>query len=190
MVLQVARWNSFRNPSLGQSSDDGRFMFTQCNQQDFPSFLDRAHSHGDGLSGNIGFTKKIAGRCSSGHWVQRAKSSSTIPNAKGFIGADMSVAANPQQHHIDTTRLSYRLFIVPTMLINILGRDCSIRNMDGLSWNVDVVEEIILHPPVVTLKLIFRQPVILHQIEGFNFGKVQAFLLVKSDQLPVNADGR
>src|SRR5204862_326322 len=72
---------------------------------------------------------------------------------------------------------------------------CSCRYEAGTRWeigrrDIDVRQQMLAHPAVMTLKLIGGEAVEFVERERSNAGKIEYFLLVHPDQLAIDADRR
>ena len=100
----------------------------------------------------------------------------------------MAGLADPQQLEIDSSGRPD-----PGLIAGALGLDLAPwggagRQVDVGSVDVDVVEQVLPHEPVVGVDTVRRHRVILVKIERHHPGKRQALLPMEPDQLAVDAD--
>ena len=82
------------------------------------------------------------------------------------------------------------LLVALTILLHILRFDRAVGDVDVLRRDVDVVEEGLLHPAPVALRVVRLHGIIFIEIEGDDAREVEAGLAVEADQLAVEADWR
>jgi hypothetical protein len=71
---------------------------------------------------------------------------------------------------------------------NFFARDVATRDVNVGGIDVDVIEQILPHEPVVAVDAVRRHRVVLVEIERDHVGEAQSFLPVASNQLAVNAN--
>ena len=99
----------------------------------------------------------------------------------------MPVAANAQQLHVDAAGPLDRGFIPPAIIVHVVHRHRAVGNVDILRGDIDVPQEVFVHPAVIALQLIVRQPVVFVQVESDHARKVEPLFAVQPDQLAIDA---
>ena len=104
-----------------------------------------------------------------------------------LIETDVAVAADTQHLDINAADFVQHGLVGGAGLIHI--RRVAIRHMDIGLVNIDMVKQIHIHEVMIALVVLGSQGIILIQVVGADFGKVQKARLVKSDELLVGAHG-
>ena len=100
----------------------------------------------------------------------------------------MTVRADPQNLDVDAATLLDPLFVPGTERRIVAG--VARRNVDVLLRHVHVLEEILVHEVVITLRMARSQANILVQVERRHLREVQSLLAVHAHQLLVQAKRR
>ena len=103
------------------------------------------------MGGNILFTEKITGRRLSSYRIQRAQTRSAVANTERLIKSDVTIATDAQQLQINATRRLDAILEIATLGINLFQRNGALGNVNVFRPNVDVGEQMFLHPPVIAL---------------------------------------
>ena len=101
----------------------------------------------------------------------------------------MSAAPDPEQLDVDAARLADVALEIEAMGLHcVLGQvapgDVALPRRD-----VDVVEEVLAHVAVVAVNAPGPHGEVLVKVEGRHVGEVEPLVAVKTNQLPVHADG-
>ena len=101
----------------------------------------------------------------------------------------MSRSANTQKLDINSpVRINFFL-VIQTKFSDVFSANLSVRDVDVLSGDVDVVEKIEIHVVVVRFRVALQYREVLIQVEGYHVLKTESLFLVHSDQLFVNSEG-
>ena len=190
MVLQITGRHAVGQRAFASLLDHVRFVFAERQEQDLPCIQDRAQPHRDGVRRNVLLAKETRGGVDPCHGIEHAQTHTTVTHAEWLVESDVPVAANSQEHDIDSTgRINFR-FVLPAVGVHFFDGTRPVGNMDVRGWNVDVLEQMLLHPVVITLRLVVGQPEILIDVESDDVREVDSFFFVQADQLTIDTDGR
>ena len=103
-----------------------------------------------------------------------------------LIKADMAIAADAQQLHIDAARGTDGFVISAGLRLQIGG--VAVGYEMGL--HIDAMEQFFLHEGVIAAGMVFRNAAVFIQIIAGALGKIQNPRLMPGDQLLIAADGR
>ena len=91
---------------------------------------------------------------------------SRILRRTGFIECNVPVWSNTTKEELNASKAFNSFFIVVALRNQIHG--VSVENIDILRWNIDVLEEVLMHEVVVGLRVIERKTNILIHVERDN----------------------
>ena len=165
-------------------------MLAQRDQQDLAGVKDRAQAHRDGLRGHVLLAKEIAGRVAPRDRVERAHPGAAIGQAKRFVEADVPVAADAQQLNVDAAGLANLLLVPAAMLLQLVRRSQPVGNENVLVFDVDPLEQVLVHPAAITLQPLAAQAQVFVEIEGHDAREIEPFVLVHPRQLAIDAHRR
>ena len=98
----------------------------------------------------------------------------------------MPSPSNAQYLQIDATIIFYFFLIILTKFGHFFPRKFPIRNVDILSRDVDVVEQIFSHVVVIAFFIILGDRIVLIKIESNNILEWQLTIFVKLDELLID----
>ena len=101
----------------------------------------------------------------------------------------MTCSSDPQNLNIDTTQQLNPSFILRTVFADLRFGKGSIRNVNILWRDIDMIEQMFLHKPMIRLQFIRLHRKILIEIKRDNVLERDAIFLVHPDQLVVNSNG-
>jgi len=144
------------------------------------------------------------GKCSLGHLVgviveetgvhdqsvlgQGANASTGGQRCEGLIECNVAVNAAAAQEQVDAAVRSDLVLIALALSFQILSH--TIENVDVLSRNINVIEEVVVHKIPVALVVLSGQTNVLVHIKGYNILKGDLAGLIHFDQVAVNAQRR
>lgn len=156
-------------------------------QDDFPAFQDRAHSHGDGVDRHVLDLLEETGIVLDGRPGQGFQPGPRTQGAGRLVEADVAIRADAQDLNVDAADF------LDSPLIPIAERPIVAGgtggNVDVLPGNVDVLKEVLVHEVMVALRVVGHQAHILVEVEGRHLREVQSFFLVHAGQFLVQTQG-
>ena len=149
---------------------DGADTNGQCGLGDFSDIVIKETTIGnDGISGEGLLT------------------GTTLQTRAWLIEGDMAVRAYATHEQIDAASSDDSFFVVLALSLQILG--IAVEDMDILSLDVDMAEEIRPHEGVVALRMILGEVDILVHIERDDIPERHLTGFVQGNKLPVHAQG-
>ena len=122
----------------------------------------------------------------SSHSVEENEPGSGFLRTSGFVEGNVASSANSQQLEIDTSAFLYFLLEFKALRFHFLFLAVSSWNVDVLSLNIDVLEQLLLHVLVITVRRCLFHGEILVQIKGNTILKGYFSLPMPIDQDLVN----
>src|SRR5687767_13563870 len=98
------------------------------------------------------FAEEAGARINAGYRVEHAQARAAVPHTERLVETNMSVAADPQEHDVDAARRLDVRFILTAIRFHFFNRAGPIRNVDVFLRDVDVLEEMVLHPVAIALR--------------------------------------
>ncbi len=99
-------------------------------------------------------------------------------------------AADAEDQEVDAAGLLDLVLVRHAVRLHVLGRDVAAGDVDVLLADVDVVEEVLAHEPVVALQAVRRHRVVLVEVERDDVREVEPVVAVEADEAAVDADRR
>src|SRR5689334_2403294 len=100
----------------------------------------------------------------------------------------MSRLPDAQNLEIDSTGVGNCILVAPTIFIDAIARDRSVRDVDVLRPDVDLREQILPHEAMVGVNALVRHRVILVEIERRDVPKAQSLLAMHANELAIHTD--
>ena len=156
-------------------------------QENFASFQNRADAHGDGATGTLFAGSEGFGIVVQSFAAQDFEARARTDAGSGLIEADVAIAADAEKLEVDASGLADGQFVGSAVLI-VIAADGAIGNVDVAGIYVDVREQIFMHEMMEALRMRGGKSEIFIEIKSNDAGEIERAVLVKSDELFVNAD--
>ena len=161
-------------------------VVTADEQQNLHGIADSADTDGQsGLGNFVGIVIKETGVDDQGILSQGTDAGAGGEGGKGLVESNVAVYTAAAHEQVDTAVGSDLVFVALALCFQIFSH--TVQNVDILSRNVDVVEEIVVHEVPVALVMLSGQTNILVHIEGHNILEGDLTGLVHLDEALVNA---
>ena len=102
----------------------------------------------------------------------------------------MAAPPDAEEDEVEAAGLPDGVLVGERVRLGPLAREVALGDVDLLVGDVDVVEEVLPHKPVVALEALRLDGVVLVEVERRHAGEVEALLAVHADEVLVDADGR
>jgi hypothetical protein len=107
-----------------------------------------------------------------------------------LVEADVTGLADAEDLEVDAAGFANRTLVLVRVRFDVAARHVAARQVHVLGRDVDVLEQVLPHEPVVAVHAVGRHGVVLVEVEGHDVGEIEPFLAVHADQLAVDADRR
>ena len=97
----------------------------------------------------------------------------------------MTVRTDTTDKQVNAARFNNFTFVFAALACDVIG--VTIEQVNVLGFDVDMLEQVLVHESVITLRVITCKINVLIHIEGFHVAETHAAFTVKFDQLPVRA---
>src|SRR5262249_34203651 len=151
---------------------------------------DGANAHRQRLLGHVLLTEEGTGRIAARDRVERDQARATVPRRARLVEGDVAGTADAEHLQVDTAGAANLLLVAGTVILGLVDGDGAVRNVNVLRGDVDVVEERLLHPAPVTLRVVRLHGEVFVEVERHHAREVQVRLPMKADQFTVQPDGR
>ncbi len=188
-VAQKRGRHAGRHRAFGRFANDLALVLPLGDQQDFAGIEDRGHAHRDGVCGDVFLAEKVAGSVAAGERVEGHQPCAAAQGAKWLVKANVAVAADAQKLDVDAAGLVDSGFVAAAMIGHLVGRNRAVGNVDVVARDVDVVEEMLVHPAVVALQGLRVEAVVFVEVKGNDVGEVETFVAMHANQIAIHADG-
>jgi hypothetical protein len=94
----------------------------------------------------------------------------------------MPGAPDTEYLDVEPPRFLDIFFVVSTIGKDLVPRNPSIRNMDILRGNIDMIEKLVVHEAPVAFRMLTLEAVVLIQIKGHHILEAQPFIPVRRNQ--------
>ncbi|MCS4198969.1 hypothetical protein GGP93_000372 [Salinibacter ruber] len=101
----------------------------------------------------------------------------------------MAGAPDAEQHEVDSAGLFDLVLVLHAVALHGVRRNVAAGNVDLVRRNVDVVEEVLVHEPVVALQAARVHRVVLVEVKRYHVREVEPVIPAHADELLVHADG-
>ena len=155
----------------------------ECEQEDSARVEDGADAHGESVLRHVFEGAENGTVILEGLLGEDFYPRAGAQRAGGFVEADVTIAPQTEQLDINATRIEDALFVTAAFDMHVLRR--AIGDVGVLLINVDMLEKMLPHEPVVGLIMGGRQTDIFVEVEGCHPTEVQILLAVETDQFPV-----
>ena len=169
---------------------DGRLVLARRHEDDLASVEDRPDAHRDGLAGDVLLLEEVRGGVLARDLVEHDEPRAVLWRGARLVEADVAAAADAEQEEVEPARALDGALVLGGVALDGLWREVAARDVDLRLRDVDVVEEVLPHEPVVALEILRRHRHVLVDVEGDDVGEVEPFLAVHPDELLIHADGR
>jgi hypothetical protein len=159
-------------------------------ERDLASLHDSGDSHGYRLGRDVVLAEEIPRRVAARHGVQRDASRAGVHPRAGLVEADVSGLSDAQDLEIYSAGVGDGGLVHVALDIDLLARNVTPWNVDVLGPDVDVIEEILPHVPVIAVDAVRSHRVVFVEVERHNVRKVELFLAMHAYQLAIDADRR
>jgi hypothetical protein len=146
------------------------------------------HTHRDRFGGHVVLAEEIAGGIAARDGVQRDATSARVRTGARLVEPNVAGLSDPENLKIDSTCFSDRVLVRLALVIDIGAGNVAAGDVDVLGTQVDVVEEILPHEPVIAMDAVRFHRVVLVEVEGHDVGEVEAILAMHLDQLAIDPD--
>src|SRR5690606_27468106 len=167
--------------------DDRGFSFTPGHHNHPSWFEDTAYPHRYCLLRHVLFTKEITRRVDACDLFECHQPGQRALGRSGFVKAYVAGATDTQYLDVDTPQLSNTIFIGNAIGCNLLFGNGAVRNVDVVARNVDMVEQVLVHKPNVTLYRIGLHRIVYVQVERTHMFEAEAFSLGPAYELRIHA---
>ena len=186
MFLQKAGRNDGRNFFFNCLLNDRGLAFAESEQENLFRFEDGAYAHRDGTAGDIFFSEKIARRVATGESIERDEPGAAVAARAGFVETNVPCAPYAQNLDIDAANAVDFFFVLPAAFVDLVFGQGAVRNVDVALFDVDKIEQMLVHKPHVALQLLGRHRVVFVEIESDDVFEGKAILLVHPNKLVVD----
>lgn len=153
----------------------------------FFCFADCLNSHSDSAFGHFLNTSEWIGSIFSSQSMQVYQPSNTFNRRRWLIESDMASSTYSQNLKVYSSIFLNLLFIFITELCNIFSWDLTVRNINVLFWDVNMVEQIVMHIEVIALDVVFSNGKILIEVESHYIFEWNLFIFIHPYQFLVNS---
>jgi hypothetical protein len=187
MQLQGGSGNGGGDGAFDGFGDGGGLGCAGGEQKNFAGFQNRTDAHGDGTTGTLLAGSKGFCIVVQSFAAQDFEARAGTDTGRRLIETDVAIAADAQKLEVDASGLADGLFIGGAILI-VIAADCPVGNVDVAGIHVDVRKQVFMHEMMEALGMRGGKTEILIEIKSNDPGEIERALLVKSDELFVNAD--
>ena len=180
MHLQECCRNRIRHSSFHGSLDNRGFLLSPRHQNHSPGLHDRPDTHRNGFRGYQIPTTKILYRVFYRQVIQKHLPSLRRDKRARLVKTDMPRTSNTQYLQVDSPSSLDLLLVIPTEFIYFIPFQRSVRDMNILRININMIKQMVVHEIMVALLRLFRHRQILVQIEGNHVTERNSFFPVHS----------
>ena len=136
------------------------------------------------------FPEEVGGGVLAGDLVEDDEAGACVAARPRLVKANVPASPNAQQHEVNATGFLNLVLVLQAVPLHLIRRQVAARNVNLILGDVDVVEKVFGHKPVIALQARRVNRVVLIQVEGDNVGEIEPLLLVHADQLLIHTDRR
>ena len=179
-VIHTAFYTVTESSCLVMSADD---------QQNLLGIADSTNTDGQcGLGHLIGVIVEETGVDDQGILGQRANAGTGGKAGKGLVESDVAIHTGTAQEQVDAAVGSDLVLVALALSLQVSSH--AVEDVDILSGDIDVVEEVVVHEVPVALVMLAGQTNVLVHIEGYHILEGDLAGLILLDQALVNTQRR
>ncbi len=182
MALQEARGQRFRRRALDRLRDHAGLRLAPREERDAARVEDRADAHRDRVPRHVGFAEKITRRVAPGQRVERDEPRARIPAGARLVEADVPRAADAENLQVEPARGADLLLEGLAPGENIGARHGTVGHVYVFRQYINMIEQLLVHEPPVTLGMRAREAVIFIEVERDDAAEAEPVLPVEPDQ--------
>jgi hypothetical protein len=169
---------------------DVGFVLAGGKDQYLPGLEDRLHAHGDRFAGDVLLPEEVSRRVFPGDQVQGHHPGAALGSRARLVEADVAGSSYAQDLKVDSAGGPDGVLVPLAFGLDLLPWKVAPEDVDIGRQDIQLVEQILPHEPVVGVNTPRVHRVVLVQVEGDHVPEGQSLLLVHPNELPVNSNGR
>ena len=174
---------------LDRAPHDLGLVFSRRQEDDFARLEDRGHAHRDRLRRDVFLAEEIRRGVGPRDRVEVEPPSAGVARGTRLVEADVAAAPDPQELKVDPADLPDTTLELPAVRLDLRLRYVAARDVAVVRGDVHMVEQVLPHVAVVAVDAPGPHREVLVEVERDDVRKVESFIPMESDELPVHPDG-
>ena len=190
MTLQKGRRHGAIDLAFDRPSHDAGLMFARRKDGNFARRQNGGDAHGDRLARNVGLSKKIRRRITTGDAVKVNEPRATGVSGPRLVEADVSGLTDAEQLEIDATGGDNGGFVRVAGRVDLVARPPAVGDVDVGRMDVHVREQVLPHESVIGVNAVLRHRPVFVQIERDDVAERQPVVAMQANEFAIHPDWR